>query len=329
MFDAIPLPVLITLAILIGFAGLIWSADKFVLGAASLAKVFGLSPLLIGLTIVSFGTSAPEVVVSLSASLKDAGELAIGNAIGSNIANVALVLAVTMLIIKIPVQKHLLFDEVPILVIVTLLAGLFLFDNQLQSWEGWALLLALPAAIAFLVVRKQKDLSHQEVSEETEFESVPKTWAVIWFAVGLIALIASSEILVWGAKETALQLGVSPLIIGLTVIAIGTSLPELAASVMSALKGHHDIALGNIIGSNMFNILAVMSLPGIIQAPHLDSAVFSRDFIAMVVVTMMLIIALLFVLYRNKTRASLGKITGIALLLTYIAYYVVLFIAAS
>ena len=331
MLDAIPAIYVAIIALLIGFAGLMWSADKFVLGSASIAKLFGLSPLVIGLTIVSFGTSAPEVIVSISASLRNTGDLAIGNAIGSNIANVALVLGATMLIAKIPVQKHILIDELPVLLSVTILAGIFLFDATLTRIEGWILLALLIPVMIYLVKRKQKDLTTTEIEEETEFDSFDagsKTAAIGWFIFGLALLIVSSEVLVWGAKTTATHFGVSPLIVGLTIIALGTSLPELAASIASARKGHHDIALGNIIGSNIFNLLAVMSIPGAISVLTLDMSVFIRDYGVMLATTMILAVSTFWVIKRAKpgSQATLGKPIGIVLLVTYISYYIYLFL---
>ncbi len=325
MLETIPTISLAYVAILTGFVGLIWSADKFVLGSASIARNFGLSPLLVGLTIVSLGTSAPEVVVSISASQKGAGDLAIGNAIGSNIANIGLVLAVTMLVAKIPVQTHILRDEMPVLLFVTAIAGLFLFDAELVNWEGWALLLLIFPVIWYLIRCKKKDLTSSEIAEESDFEPIPTKSAIIWFVIGLALLILASEILVWGAKTTAIHYGVSPLIIGLTVIAIGTSLPELAASVASALKGHHDIALGNIVGSNIFNLLAVMSIPGIIHPPILESSIFFRDYLVMLGLTFILVAAILISLNGKGETKTLGPIIGSVLLLCYIGYYILLF----
>jgi cation:H+ antiporter len=311
------------LAILGGFIGLIWSADRFVAGSAALAHNFGISKLVIGLTIVAFGTSAPEIVVSISASLKQAGELAVGNALGSNLANIGLVLALTALIAPLPIQKHLLTREVPVLLLVTGLAGIFLYDAHLQTWEGWLLLLCLPLVLALLIFSKREDLTQLD----EEIPDYSKLAASLWFAIGLAFLIASSEMLVWGAQHLALGFGVSPLVIGLTVIAVGTSLPELAASVASALRGHHDIALGNIIGSNIFYLLAVMALPALIQAPRMEPEVFSRDFVAMGLITLALVAAMVidYLLRRGTGRPHLGRVIGTALLLGYLGYYYVLF----
>ncbi len=317
------------LAILAGFGGLIWSADRFVGGSAAIASNFGISRLIVGLTIVSLGTSAPEIVVSISASLKGSGELAVGNALGSNLANIGLVLAITALIAPMPIQKHLLTQEIPILLLVTALAGFILFDAKLVAIEGAVLLASLIPLLYFMIRTKQNNPSEEE--EDSEIPDMSSGVATLWFVIGLTALIASSEALVWGAQIVATSFGVSPLIIGLTVIAVGTSLPELAASVMSALKGHHDMALGNIIGSNIFNILAVMSLPGLIHPPQMDASVFNRDFLAMGGVTLLLsgAIAVDYWLRNRQAQgngtARLGRRIGLLLLASYIGYYYLLF----
>lgn len=324
------------MAVIVGFVGLIWSADRFVAGSAALAHNLGISKMVIGLTIVAFGTSAPEVVVSISASVRQAGELAVGNALGSNLANMGLVLGITALIAPLPFYRHLLTREVPALLLVTVLAGVFLLDSQLHAWEGWVLLALLPTVMAFLILSKRPDPK----TFDADIPELGRLASVLWLLVGLITLIASSEVLVWGAEHLALGLGVTPLIVGLTVIAIGTSLPELAASVMSALKGHQDIALGNIIGSNLFNILAVMAIPALIQQPPMDTLVFYRDFMAMGVMTALLALALWISYGRPPKRTSapgelatpearhgqLGKPIGALLLLAYGGYFYWLFV---
>ncbi|SMF54097.1 cation:H+ antiporter [Alteromonadaceae bacterium Bs31] len=326
MLNPEPTLLLVIASIITGFVTLIWSADRFVAGAAAIAHSLGIAPLVIGLTIVSFGTSAPEIMVSLSASMKGAGDLAVGNALGSNVANIGLVLAATMLVARIPVQKHILFHELPILILVTLMAGLFLWDASLSVTEGAILLVSLVPALYFLVKVKSRELSPQEIAEEeSAVDGMPRGRAILWFIIGLAVLMLSSEILVWGAKSAAVMAGVSPLIIGLTVIAVGTSLPELAASVVSALRGHHDIALGNIIGSNMFNIMAVMSIAGLFSTSGMDTQVFSRDYMVMLGFTLFLAACIAFSVWTRKHKARLGISAGIALLACYFAYYVLLF----
>ncbi len=307
------------LAVLAGFIVLIWSAERFIEGSAAIANNAGVPKLLIGLTIVAFGTSAPEVVVSISSSLKAAGELAIGNAIGSNIANVGLVLGVTALLAPIPVKSHILKQEVPIMLGVMGIAGWFFFDGNLLRHEGIILVLLIIPLMFWLAYSKK-----QHPEEEDDFEEM-KTWlAALWFVIGLSLLIVSAEILVWGATSIALDLGISQLVIGLTVVAIGTSLPELAASVISALKGHHDIALGNIIGSNIFNLLLVAGIPGIIAPLTIGNEVFDRDYLFMFGITLVLCVLMLRGFIADTT-ATLGRWSGFLLLALYAGYYALLF----
>ncbi len=315
-------------AILIGFAGLTWSADRFVAGAASIARNLGMTPIMIGLTIVALGTSAPEVIVSISASLDNAPNLAVGNAIGSNLANIGLVLGVTALISPIPIAGTQLRRELPLLILATLGAGVLVANNHLGRMDGVILLLALAIIFSYLV----KSKSHQsDAAEQADVEHLPdfsaaKAWG--WFLLGLTLLIASSYLLVWGAKIVASSLGVSELVIGLTVVAVGTSLPELATTVASALKGHHDIALGNVIGSNLFNLLAVMAMPALINPPQLEAVVFERDYLAMTAITLLLA-AILYghYLWRYVSKGQqqhtmvIGRFAGTLLLLVYGGYY--------
>jgi cation:H+ antiporter len=309
------------IAVFIGFIGLIWSADRFVDGSATIASRFGISKLIIGLTVVAFGTSAPEVVVSISSSLKNVGDLAVGNAIGSNLANIGLVLGITAIIAPLPIKTHILKQEFLIMLSVFALAGLFLFDNRLSLLEGIILVsLLLPLLVWIAYTKKQHPEDADEIPEITSMKA-----GILWFIMGLALLIISAEILVWGATAVALKFGVSPLIIGLTVVAVGTSLPELAASVMSVLKGHHDIAIGNVIGSNIFNLLLVMGIAPIISPIAMEPEVFTRDFAAMSVIALFLGGAMLFSYLKNKGNSQLGRLTGIALLVLYGFYYTLLF----
>ena len=309
------------LAILIGFIGLVWSADRFVEGSAAIASNFGMSKLIVGLTVVAFGTSAPEAIVSISSSLKEAGELAIGNALGSNLANVGLVLGITALVAPLPVKGHILKQEYIIMLGVIALAGWFLADAVLQRWEGLILMVLLLPLLLWLTYSKKQHPDNLE-----DIPSLSTKVGTFWFFTGLFLLIVSAEVLVWGAKITATNLGVSPLVIGLTIIAVGTSLPELATSVASALKGHHDIAIGNVIGSNIFNILLVMGIAPTIQPLFLEEAVFSRDFLAMAGMTLVLGCAMLIsYLSNNNTHGKLGRPIGVSLLLLYAGYYILLF----
>ena len=330
-----------SVAILIGFAGLIWSADQFVAGAAATAKNLGMAPIMIGLTIVAMGTSAPEIIVSISASLDDAGALAVGNALGSNLANVGLVLGITALVTPIPIAPNLLKREIPLLLIATIGASYCFYNSALSVTDGILMLVVLAVIFAILINSK----SHQPDAEhEADVEHIPdlpqgKAWLLL--IVGLLLLIGSSQLLVWGAKFVALELGVSELIIGLTIVAVGTSLPELAATVASAIKGHHDIAIGNVVGSNLFNLLAVTAMPALIAPTTLDSEVFSRDYLSMAGITVLLAL----MLYGRKLTATfskpnevttktnsgihLGRIAGSVLLFSYAAYYYLLFPATT
>ncbi len=311
-------------AILVGLIFLVWSADKFVIGAAATARHLGMSQMLVGLTIVSIGTSAPEMFVSAMASIDGAGNLAIGNAIGSNITNIALVLGITALVAPIPLQKGLLKKELPLLMMITLLAGVVLIDLELNLVDALILIAALVFAL-FLMFQQSSDSGESVIDEDeaAEIESTPTSKAVFWLIVGLITLMASSKALVWGATGIATAFGVSDLVIGLTIVAIGTSLPELAASVASALKGHHDIAIGNVIGSNIFNLLAVMPIPGILAVTAVEPMALYRDYIVMAGVTFALLLFFI-ICYR---RGTLGRIPGIILTAGYLGYMFTLFLA--
>ena len=314
-------------ALIAGLIGLVWGADKFVNGSVGVAKNFGISSLVIGLTVVSIGTSAPEIIVSINAALKDSGGLAVGNAIGSNLANIGLVLGVTALVAPIPVKRYLLREEIPILIVVTALAGLCLYDNQLDRFESMLLgILVLPILIFMVKFKKNHQVGKQS-STTDEIDSTNVKLATFFLMVGLLGLLVSAEVTVWAAKSIASYFNVSDLIIGLTVIAIGTSLPELAASMMSALKGHHDVALGNIFGSNLFNILLVMTTAGAISPMTLSDSVFSRDYAALAGMTLLMVgivfISLAKAERRNK-KANISQIFGVILLLAYCSYYIIL-----
>jgi cation:H+ antiporter len=316
-------------AILLGFIILVWSADLFVAGAAAIAENMGMSPILIGLTIVSLGTSAPEVLVSINAAIYGAGDLAIGNAIGSNIANMGLVLGITVLLAPLPVHPNRLRRELPTLLAVTLGCGLLLLDSELDWLDGLLML----AALTFILFEMIRSQSHDpNAAEEANVEELPhmrpvRAW--VSFAIGLALLIASSKLLVWGASNIALELGVSPLVIGLSIVAVGTSLPELAASLASAMKGHAEIALGNVMGSNLFNLLGVMSLPGLFETQLLGEEVLLRDYSSMLGITLLMAASM----YAGSLRRAgpdrpdhqIGRAMGILFLTCYALYYYWLF----
>jgi len=308
------------IALLSGFIILVWSADRFVAGAAATAKNFGMSPMLIGLTVVSFGTSAPEILVSVMAATTDAGDLAVGNALGSNIANIGLVLGVTALIAPLPVRSKVLRQEIPLLLAITLLAGGVLYDLYLGHVDAIILCLSL-AGCLFLFTRFQRNAPEDEShDDEEELPDLPTGRAIFWLIAGLVLLAGSSRILVWGATEIALSLGVSDLVIGLTIVAIGTSLPELAASVASALKGHTEIALGNVVGSNIFNIAAVMAVPGLLAPIDLEPLVLWRDYGMTLGLTLLLTVL---ALYQRPPKIS--RFEGGLLLAAYAGYLALLY----
>ncbi len=320
---------LIGLAIVIGFLVLVFSSDLFVRGAAAIAQNFGVSPTLVGLTVVSVGTSSPEILVSLSAALTGAGELAIGNAIGSNIANIGLVLGATLCFCSIRVVRVYLRLEIPILLSITGLTTLLIMDSELSFTDSILMMSTLPIALYIIVRKRLGDDLNEAVGQSNNIEQLPNLRAVGFFLVGLILLILSSRMLVWGATEAAEFLGVSELVIGLTIVAVGTSLPELAASIASALKNHTDLAFGNVIGSNIFNLLAVMPIPGLIQSISLSVDFLYRDFFMMTLLTVMLAG---FVYRINTNKESYGSIIlgrkiGFIFVGAYVLYYYYLYIS--
>lgn len=313
--------VLYALAIIVGFALLVWSADRFVDGAASVAKHLGMPSLLIGILIVGFGTSAPEMVVSAIAALEGNPALALGNALGSNIVNIALILGVTALVAPIAVHSKIVKKELPLLLFIVFASGYLLLDNQLTLLEGMVLLLAFFGLIAWSIVSAIKgkgDILESEIENELQEHPMSLKAGIVWLIIGLVLLIASSRLLVWGAVGIATEFGVSDLIIGLTIVALGTSLPELAASVIAARKGEHDIAIGNVVGSNMFNILAVIGIATVISPMNqIAPEVLNRDWIVMVALT----IALFVMAYGFRGKeGQISRAEGFVLVLCYVAY---------
>lgn len=310
---------LFIVAIVAGFAILIWGADRFIDGAANIATNFGVSPLLVGLTIVGFGTSAPEMLVSALAALDGSPALGIGNAIGSNITNVGLVLGVTTLITPLVVHSVTLRREFPVLAFVMLLSLLLVADGHLGLFDGGILfagfILTL-CGMAWLALRSNgNDPLGQELSQEYAAPRMSAGRAGWLFTIGLAALLIGSKLLVWGATGVAEMLGISELIIGLTIVAIGTSLPELAASVASALKNEHDIAIGNILGSNIFNLLAVLAMPGLIAPSDIDPMLIYRDFSFMIGLSVGL-----YLFARFCSHGRIGRSAGLLMLLVYAGY---------
>lgn len=308
------------LAIVVGFALLVWSADRFVDGAAASANHAGMPPLLVGMLVVGFGTSAPEMVVSMMAAMDGNSPLALGNALGSNIVNITLILGMTAIIAPIAVHSNIIRKELPILLIITLVVGLMLWNHDISTMEAWLLLGGFLFLICWSIwqaIKGKNDSLDKEFSEEISQHNMPLKRAIFWLVLGLLLLIASSRVLVWGAVEIATQLGVSDLLIGLTIVALGTSLPELAASIAAARKGEHDIAVGNVVGSNMFNSLAVIGIAGTIEPiSNIGTEVFWRDWTSMLIATLILLFTALF-WGKNKT---INRWEGVILLLCYVTY---------
>ena len=307
-------------SVFVGLVLLVWSADRFIEGSASTARYFGMPPLLIGMVVVGFGTSAPEMVVSaLSASQGNPG-IALGNAYGSNITNIALILGLTAIISPIAVHSQVLRKELPILTAVTALAAWQLWDGQITRIDAGILLGVFSGLMAWTIwqgLQKKADALGTEMEQELEIHAMPLRRAVFWLVAGLVLLIVSSRILVWGAVEIAHGLGVSDLIIGLTVVATGTSLPELASSVIAARRGEDDIALGNILGSNLFNTLAVVGLAGMIHPLSVGPEVFQRDMLVMSSLT----VSLFIIGYGfRKYGGRINRIEGGILLACFVGY---------
>ncbi|MBE0599153.1 MAG: calcium/sodium antiporter [Desulfuromonadales bacterium] len=307
------------LAIVFGLALLVWSADRFVEGAASAAGHFGMPPLLIGMVIVGFGTSAPEMVVSALAASQGNPGIALGNAYGSNITNIALILGVTALISPIAVHSQVLRKELPILTAITALAAWQVWDGAITRTDAWVLLGVFAALMGWTIwqgLQKKGDPLGSEVEQELVAKAMPMGRAVVWLVVGLILLIASSRLLVWGAVEIARGFGVSDLIVGLTIVAVGTSLPELASSIIATRKGEHDLALGNVLGSNLFNTLAVVGIAGTIHPMAVGPEVFSRDILVMAALT----VSLFLIGYGFRGRGRINRFEGAVLLACYLGY---------
>jgi cation:H+ antiporter len=297
---------------------LVWSADKLVLGAAALARNFGISPLVIGMTILAMGSSAPEMMVSATAVLDGKTDTAVGNVIGSNIANIALILGITALIKPLSISSVVVRRELPLMIVVTLVAGALMYDNFLGFYEGILLFVLFAAFIIAMLRISQKEKQNGDAFVEEQESEIPEgmaNWkAGMWVVVGLALLPLSADLLVDNVVVIAKFFGMSDLVIGLTIIAIGTSLPELAASLAGVMKGEDDMAVGNIIGSNVFNILAVMGIPGILNPSILNENAMGRDFWVMLAVSLLLVVMAL-----GKSR-SVNRVEG-GVLFTIFAVY--------
>ena len=307
------------LSIPFGLALLVWSADRFVEGSAITARHFGMPPLLIGMVIVGFGTSAPEMVVSVLAASQANPGIALGNAYGSNITNIALILGLTAIINPITVHSQVLRKELPILTAVTVLTAWLIWDEKITRSDALTLLSMFGALMAWTLwqgSKRRTDSLGRQMEQELEVRKMPIRRAILWLGFGLILLIVSSRILVWGAVEIARGFGISDLIVGLTIVAIGTSLPELASSIIAAWKKEHDIALGNILGSNLFNTLTVVGIAGTIQPMTVAPEILSRDIPVMALLT----VSLFVIGYGFRGPGRINRIEGAVLLIFYVGY---------
>lgn len=307
------------LLVIAGLALLMWGADRFVHGAAATARNLGVAPLMIGLTVVAFATSAPEILVSIVASLEKQPGLAVGNAIGSNIVNVGLVLGVTALIRPIQIESDTLRREMPALLAVTLLTVSLFLDSYLSRTDGLVMLTGLVIVMVWLARIGMRSAANDPISRDFEAEiptDVSMKMAVVWLLVGLGTLLVGAELLVNGAIGIATQLGVSEVVIGILVVALGTSLPELAVSLASALKGEYGLAIGNIVGSNIFNLLAVVGIAATIEPAALPPTVLSLHIFVMVAFTLVLYA----MTYNYSERSELSRLEGLALLSAFLAY---------
>lgn len=314
--------------LVVGLILLIFAADKFIIGAAALAKNLGVSTMLVGLIVVGFGTSAPEMVVSAIASFKGNSGLAMGNAVGSNITNIALVLGVGLLITPMQIKSKAIKREMPILLVVCLLALFLLLDLSLTFVDGVILLvsmLGVTLLLGYLGVADGKDSYSDEIESEYDL-SIKMSHAVLFLLFGIIVLPLSSQLVVIGATDIAQYFGISNLVIGLTVVALGTSLPELAAIIASAAKKEHDLAIGNIVGSNIFNLLGVLGVSGVINDNEFSRRFLMFDYLYMVILTVFLFFVSIYFVLKDR---FISRLIGIVLVLLYTAYMTWTFVSKA
>lgn len=309
------------IAVVLGLAGLVFGADRFVFGASTLARRFGVSPLLVGMLIVGLGTSAPEMLVSATAALEGSGGIALGNAVGSNITNIALVLGVSAMIRPIGLHRDIVRRELPVVLGITALVALLLVDGALTQIDGGILIMLL---IVFLVRTIRTGRAAEEAEDEDKQPVVGYGRASLWLVFGLALLMGSSQAVVWGASTIATALGVSDLIIGLTIVAIGTSLPELAATAASAFRGEHAMAIGNVLGSNVFNLLAVLPFPALLDPGELAPGLLERDYVVMAALTLLLTV---FAIGFGK-QGRINRVEGGVFILLYAGYLTLLVMSA-
>ena len=310
-----------TIIVFLGFVGLIWGADKFVYGASALARNLGVSPLMIGLTIVAIGTSAPEIFSSAVSALQGKPELAIGNAIGSNLFNVGVALGIAALISPLRPPDSILKKEIPALLLVTLLTGILLLNLYVGIIDSIVLLL-VTFYFAYKLFKARATNSPGVVIDESDLSQVNSLQAGAYLLMGLVLLVLSAEALVAAAASIAEGLGVSAAVIGLTIVALGTSLPELAASVTCVLKGHYDLAIGNIVGSNILNLLVVLPFPGLLAPGPIEPMLLYRDYTAMLFLTVLLSFICY---YAINKKIMIGRLYGLIFLLIYCGWFAILY----
>ena len=311
-----------------GFILLVWGADRLVAGASALARNLGVSPLIIGLTIVAFGTSAPELIVSAVAAFRGNPGLAVGNAIGSNVANIGLILGITAAIYPLRVESETLKREYPVLMLIMIGSFIMAADLIYDRTEGWLLLFGLLALVIWMVRFGMRRGTEDPLAREFAAEiprDMPTGYAVLWLSVGLIVLPLSSSFLVEGAIFIARSLHVSEAVIGLTIIALGTSLPELAAALTSALRQEDDLAIGNVIGSNMFNILGVLGIAAVVHPVEVELLMLQQDFPVMFIFTVMLF----FMAYGINGPGRISRRSGLLLLALFTSYQVLIWMTAT
>lgn len=311
------------LGLLLGFLLLGIAADRFIESCIAIAKRYGMSPLLIGMLLVGFGTSFPEMVVSSMAAIKGNAGLSIGNVIGSNIANIGMCLGIAALVSPLVVHSRIVKKDYAILVFFSLVVGVFIYSGQLTRSDGVILVVLLLSYLGAIFyfdrqATKKKDTMQTELEANIPQHKMSLTKAWVWWVIALAMIFGSSELLINSAVTIAKWFHVSDLIIGLTVVAIGTSLPELAATVMAVRKNEHDIAVGNVVGSNIFNLLAVLPMPALISPTKLSSMLWYRDYPIMIGITVLLWILTLI----KPNKGMIGRPSGAILLLLFIAYII-------
>jgi len=307
------------IAIVIGIAFLVYSADKFIDGASATARYSGMDPLLIGMIVVGLGTSAPEILVSIMAALEGNSALALGNAVGSNISNIGLILGISAIIVPLTVASNIIRSEMPLLIGVSVLLGALIYDGDISFYDSVILLFAFAVFLVWSIAkgRKGADKLGDEFEEKLSSEQqISITKAVVFLVAGLIALVISSRVMVWGAIELAKIAGISDLVVGLTIVALGTSLPELASSIIAARKGEHDIAIGNVVGSNLFNTLIVVGIAGVISPLKVPPEFMVRDYSVMMGLTLLMFIFG----FRLKKSGRINRYEGAFFVTLYVGY---------